>query len=652
MLHRTSTWWRALSVVLLGLATLPWPSAASASPASSFTVIHQSAVAQLSSRGTSRFDLTLRLSAARAGAVAQVTLYPRILTRSEIAPIVRGTGVAGPPSSTTGNFTLDCNAKRPMTLTISLYTGRPGRRAGRCSSRPARLRLACSAQACDGVYPLSYSVTSAGVTTTKWSMVAVQATHVYKPLRLVWITTLDPSARRHATRSAAVLSWLAHQSTTPFTLTADYRTLAQALNDPSTMAASWRDELSKALDSPLHRVVAAPPANIDFAGLVAANLSTQVALQLSLAGQLLESMTGRFADAPVVLSGAPSLSSLDALAGSGASDIVLPESDLAVAPSSTLTWGAPFHVEGAGSLSALATDGPLGALAVDPFIEPGRRAALTLATLAFLHFEEPNAPAVRSVVVEAPAAFTSVPFLNDLFAGLAHDPFVRASSLLPSFDSSLLATNGAPATRTLAPSTSSSWNQRNVATLQTLIGAVTSFAGAAQSPTLIDNLRVAMARAEITGNANTRQNALDNANAVLSAQLNQFSIDPSAITLAGPGTAVPITILSRAHYPVNAVVHLITNGLSLPRGTSYHVTLKSSTTPLRVPAVSGRGSSVTMQVLLTTPNGQVVLAEAAIQVHIAGASLAGYLLTLASLLVLGFWWWRTLRRRSKGRHAR
>ena len=74
------------------------------------------------------------------------------------------------------------------------------------------------------------------------------------------------------------------------------------------------------------------------------------------------------------------------------------EADLTVAPSTTLNWGAPFHVDGASGITALSTpDGPLSTLVADTAISAGRRAALTLGTLAFLHFEAPNAAAARTV---------------------------------------------------------------------------------------------------------------------------------------------------------------------------------------------------------------------------------------------------------------
>jgi hypothetical protein len=122
--------------------------------------------------------------------------------------------------------------------------------------------------------------------------------------------------------------------------------------------------------------------------------------------------------------------------------------------------------------------------------------------------------------------------------------------------------------------------------------------------------------------------------------------------LAGPGTALPITLFSKADYTVTAVVHLITDRLSFPKGSSVVTTLDSSTKSLRFPTADHRGSSLTLQVVMTTPNDKLVLARAAIQVRIAGTSVVGYLLSLGSIAVLAWWWWRTHRRREKGRHAR
>jgi hypothetical protein len=243
--------------------------------------------------------------------------------------------------------------------------------------------------------------------------------------------------------------------------------------------------------------------------------------------------------------------------------------------------------------------------------------------------------------------------VNDLLGGLSHDAFSQLAPLSLSFNPTLIGTDGAPATRVIATqSAHSSWSSHNVSSLLTLIGAVTSYAQGVRSGTIATTLRVAVAKAEIRASPSMRQAAIDSANATLNNQLAQFSIDQSSITLAGPGTALPITVVSHLHYTVDAVVHLVTNQITFPKGSAIPVTMNSPTQSIRVPATNSKGSSLTLQVLLTTPNDQVILARTAIQVRIAGTSVVGYLLTFASLFVLGLWWWRTSRRRPKARHAR
>ena len=652
MFHRFTTWWRALSVVLLSLATVTWPSAAHAGTTVSFNLVHQSTVARLSAKGSARFGVTLGLGRRPGVAVVQISLYSRIIERSQLTAIYDGAGASGASLATTGNFTLKCVTHGTAEFAVTVFTSSVHAEDSPCLSRPARLHLACVGAQCDGVYPLSYSVTKAGITTTEWSLLAIEATTPVRPLQLDLIESLDPSSFRASGASQRVLDAIARLGSFPLTLTADYRTLAAAelLNTPEGLA--WRDALNKALVSPLHRAAASPPSNIDYAGLVSHGFPSQVSQQISLCTQLLQKVTGHYADGAVVLAGSPTMRDIRALTTAHVSEVVLPDTSLNPSPTTTLTWGAPFKISGTPGITALATDTPLQQLATNTSIGPGRRAALTLGTLAFLHFEAPNAPATRTVVMEVPVAKTSVAYLDALAEGLAHDPFTVASNLSPSFNSSLIATNGAPATRSTAASASWDWSPRNINTLTTLINQVNSFGQAVKSAPVIDGLDVGVASAQITGNATERQNLLNNASTALFAQLDNFTIDESPITLTGPGTALPITVLSHAQYPVTAVVHLITDRLSFPKGANITVTLKSVTTSIRVPTSNHLGSDLTLQVVVTSPNGQLVLARSAIQVRIAGNSLVGYLLTLASLLVLAYWWLRTYRRTTKGRHAK
>jgi hypothetical protein len=653
MFHRFSTWWRALSVVLLSLATVTWPSAAQASTTPTFTLLHQDVVAALSSQGTSHFSATIRIAPNDPQSRAQVAIFSRLIQRSQIAPIVSGAGITGPPTAITRAFALNCVSRGTVRFRIGLFTRRPGTLRGPCGASAANLRLNCRGQRCDGVYPLKYTITTKGATVTKWSLLTVQTTSVAQPLRVDLVATLGPSSLIRSHRAASVLDVLGQHAASQVTLSADYRTLSN-MQGTSAESSLLRTALNKALASPLHQAVDAPPSTIDFAGLMANGLADQVRAQLLLSSNLLKSLTGRYVDGPVLLSGTPSVASVAALGRVGAGDLVIPEGDLALAPSSTLSWGAPFHVPGAASVSALSTDAPLSSLVADESIEPGLRTVLTLATLDFLHFEAPYAPAVRTVVIVAPVAKTSASFVADLLNGFERDPFAQLVTLSPSFSNSLIGANGSPTSRSLqSTSTSLPWSGHNVNSLTALIAGVTSYSQAVTSSNVGNALRVAVALSERTGDPDARQVAINAASDSLAGQLDNFSVDPSAITLAGPGTSLPITLLSRANYTVTAVVHLVTDRLSFPKGKDVVIVMDAPTKSVRIPTSKHQGSSLTLQVVVTTPDNQIVLARAAIQVRIAGTSIVGYFLTAASLLVLAYWWLRThRRRRSRGRHAR
>jgi len=595
--------------------------------------------------------LTLSTSPHGAASRARVTVYPRIIDRSELAPIVANTGTTAKALGTTSTFALRCETHGTFKFTINLFSRRPGSLRRGCAPSP-RLHLPCPSLQCDGVYPIRIEVLTGGETSTQWSLLAVQSTTVERQLRVDVVETMDPNAWEHAKRSIAVLHLLARHPSSAITLSADYR-LLDTLLEPGARNALFHAALRKALVSPLHEAVAAPPANIDFGGLAVNGFGDEVRQQLSLSATLLKSLTNRDVTTPVLINGTPSLQSLRALKRAGVSEIVLPEADLAVAPSTTLNWGAPFHVVGAGNLTALSTDGPLSTLYADTAISAGRRAALTLGTLAFLHFEAPNAPATRTVVIEAPISESSVSFLKDVLNGFASNPFITLATLTPSFEQSLVATNGAPAARPMLDvRAGTKWSSHNVASLSDLVVQVNSFAAALRSTNLGNDLQVAMEASEITGSPQARQLGIDAAAAVLRGQLSNFSVDPSTITLAGSGTSIPITLTNHATYTVMADVHLLTDELTFPKGDDVPVSLNEPTKAVRVATSASKGNSLTLQVIVTTPNNRLVLARAAIQVRIASTSIVGYVLTIASLLVLAYWWRRSYRKRPKGRHAR
>ena len=651
MFHRFSTWWRALSVVLLGLATLTWPSAAQAQTTPAFSVISQDAVASISSSGSSTFHLDVSVPHGTTNGVA-LSLYPQMVYRSEVTAIIDGAGPTTSPVALTTVTSPTCVSGSTLSLSVSLFNALGTGASHGCGAQPVHLRLPCQGAACDGVYPLSIAVTVDNVRHLEWSMIAVHALSVLHPLLVDFMPVVDPTAWASASLAQSNFKVIARYGSLPLTMAIDYRPLSSAVLSSSSRA--WRNSLSSALASTDHRAIVAPPANADLAGLAANGFAGEVTNQINLDRQLLHTVTGRYPDGPVYFSSPTSSGALIALAHAGVSEAVLPDNAFNETPSTTLGWGAPFHLTGVTNVTALATDGGLTQLAADAAIEPGRRAALTLATLAFLHFEAPNAPAERTVIVPLNTGSLSPTYLDDLLGPSQSNPFIAPSTLTPSFDPSLIASDNSPSERTLTTVPYWSWSSTNVATLDTLISRTNSFLQAiAASPTQSWALQTYLARAEQTGDSVARQSALDLVSTYLNNQLSGFRIDNSTIILTGSGGNLPITLFSSARYPVTVVLHLITDRLKFPKNQStYAETLDAPTTPLRIAAIDRLGESFTLRLELTTPDGNLVLAHAAVQVRVAGTSVVGYILSGASLFVLAWWWLRTYRRKSRGRHAR
>ena len=125
---------------------------------------------------------------------------------------------------------------------------------------------------------------------------------------------------QHSKRSRATLEAMSRYPSLPLSLSANYEALADI--DLSPKGSSWRDALKGVLASEQHQAFAAPPNDIDFAGLAANRLATQVSQQFTLASELVTILTGRFTDNPVVVNGTQSPAALLALDRAGFNELV------------------------------------------------------------------------------------------------------------------------------------------------------------------------------------------------------------------------------------------------------------------------------------------------------------------------------------------
>ena len=606
-------------------------------------MLHQDASTTLSPGGTAPFGLSFH---APAGALVTVALYPHLLDRGQITQLLSGSGVGDTPVSVATLTSPHCTANTSLTVTLTL-TLRTGPRCGR-----PQLVLPCRSGTCDGVYPLRYTVRSGGDVASTWSMVALRSTAIHTPIHLVVLVDINDTTWANAPLATRSLQALANATAVPLTVATSYHPLGQAAFATTSHATEWRHLFSALLSSPLHQAIVTTPAGADFGALAANSLSGEVAAQLQLSGALIRQVSGRYSAGAVFADGTPSIADVDALAHAGVSHLVVHGTALAPDPSGTLLWGAPELLLSHPRVSELAIDDPLSILANDTTISPALRATLVLTTLSFLHYDAPNAASLRTVLLQLSPTQCGAGFVHELLRGLKSNPFVTPESLDPSFSDNLIGSNALPSTWQLAPTSTTTWNHNAVSSLATLLSQMHAFEQGIANTGVVTALTSMVFDTERSGTSQQRQVALDAAQSGLNRELSNFHIDNSSITLTGQGTALPITIVSRAHYPVTVVVHMRNPSLVFTKGSTFPVTLSAPTTVVRVPLRHAYGSDVTLQISLTTPNGVVTLDHTAVQVRIAGTSFVGYLLSFGALLVIAVWWWRSYRRTSKGRRAK
>jgi len=642
MFHRFSTWWRALGVVLLGLATVTWPSAAlaSTSPSSSTTLTLLAQTATATMHGNVA-DLGVALSYPRGTSSVTVTLYPALANRGQLAPLLAGHSDGDAPVAATTLYSTTCT---PASRLVTVQLVPRGASATPACGRPV-LMLPCARSSCDGVFPLRYQSSSAAGTTSLWSLVAVHVSSVLQPLHVALLADVTPASTTN-NLTVATLRALRGYPTVPVAVGINYATLDQL----STSTPLWRQALTALFKQRTKTPLVAPPAAIDYANLANGSLRGALALQFSLSSAALGTLTTRAAAPVLWLRGAPTAADVQAVAALGHTRVLLSDSALAPDPAATLSWGAPELASGT-SATVLATDSELSDLVSNAAIAPAQRAALALGTLAFLHFDAPNDAAVRTVPIVLTTSTVGAPFVADFVRGAQQSPFLRLTPVVSSFAPSLIGSNGITRSWSLATSNSPAWSSQNVQSLAVLLSQEKSFGMGVASAPMASYLGATVATTAMSGAADQRQSVIDAARAVLHHQFGLFTIDNSTVTLTSQGTALPITIESRAHYTMTVLVHVVANSLSFTKGPVFAATLASPTTAIRVPLRHAWGSNVTMQIYLTAPNGAVVLAHTAVLVRVAGTSVVGYLLSGGSLLVLALWWIRTHRRTSKGKHS-
>ena len=410
---------------------------------------------------------------------------------------------------------------------------------------------------------------------------------------------------------------------------------------------------------------------IDVAGLAEAGLNDEIGVQMARGTALLDAAglhptPGTWVDTASDFTAAGVSDLGDGLVATQADNLVLDDADLAPLPTGptvpkNLTFAQPFslgvgdgrHVTAAGASSEV--DALFTADPGDPVLAANQM----IATLEFIHFENAYETDARGIVVEPPATWQpSDQLLTTLLTELAGNPVLSPVTLGQFFAQVPKGGNGEPASRHLQAGSPAKSSVIGAATAHHLAAArahLTSFShavGGHTHPAVFVELSDLLLATE-NRSFDPAQRA-----AALAVFIQRFGVEVNLVSLAAQSTitftsrtaSIPVSVLSSAPFPVKVVLSLSSDKFAFPDGSSRTLTLDHPTTPVRIAARAiTSGDRLPVEVTLTTPDGQLVFARAALTVHSTSISIVGIALTVVAALVLLVWWARTWR---KGRKKR
>ena len=407
------------------------------------------------------------------------------------------------------------------------------------------------------------------------------------------------------------------------------------------------DELRSLTATPAgdDELLAQPYAPIDVAALARAGLTDEIGAQLARGTALLDAAglhpaSGTWVDTSSAFTSGNATAVGDGLQAAHADHLVLNDTDLAPVPAGptalkNLTFAQPFtltvghtrHATAVGASSEI--DALFGAEPGDPVLAANQM----IAGLEFIHFENAYESDSRGVVVEPPASWQpSAALLTTLLTEMAGNPVLSPVTLSQFFAQVPQGGNGEPVARHLQAGTPpksdliATGMARQLATARAHLTSLSQAVGGHQHPAVFVELSDLLLAAE-NRTFDPAQRA-----AALAVFVQRFGVEVNLVSLAAQQTitftsrtaSIPVSVISSAPFPVRVVLSLSSDKFAFPDGSARTLTLDHPTTPVRIQARSvTSGDRLPVEVTLTTPDGQLVIARSALTVRSTSISIVG-----------------------------
>ncbi|MGH9154286.1 MAG: DUF6049 family protein [Acidimicrobiales bacterium] len=451
-------------------------------------------------------------------------------------------------------------------------------------------------------------------------------------------------------RLGALARSLASPSGMAFTLRPTPETLAAL--EASTRAGDRETLAALARAAQGRQTAAATYVPVSLPALGDAGLNSEAVAQLDRGNEVVERILGTRPDVRTWVADDPiDVATVQRLRGQQVDRLVVPGADLEPVDLD-VTLAQPFEVAAPDVRSPAVLAGDTGlATYFSPSDDPVLAAHHLLADLAVIYRDQPSR---RRAVVAAPPRTWLAPaaFVETLLAGLESSPVLRATTLDGIFDEVPPATTRGQVAlvRRLVPLVAS--RPLPAAEIRATRATLRSFASMLKPDNpLDDDLEARLLTAQsVDLRPNQRAAYLGGLRAAVATQTALVEVpDKRSVTLTARRGEIPVTVLSRADYPVLLHLEVVSEKLDFPDGDSRTVeVVRRNTTELF--SVQARTSGTfPLRLRLTTPDGAMVLGTSRFTIRSTAASGVGVILSAGAGIFLLVWWARHLARGRRNR---
>lgn len=259
-----------------------------------------------------------------------------------------------------------------------------------------------------------------------------------------------------------------------------------------------------------------------------------------------------------------------------------------------------------------------------------------LADLAVLFLDSPGSVR-RGVVILPPQTWQpSSPFLDAALAGLASSPILKPVDVDTLFASMPLPSGR----RALAPFEPASLPVAQLQAARAAAQSMGSVAGA-DSP-VAERLNDAVLAAESSDlKPRARSRRIAEVHQRIAGEVAKVALATArTVTLTARRGGIPITVSSRTGYPARVAVQLSSSKLLFPDGANAVLELTRQNNTRRFTVQARTSGSFPLRVRVTSPDGELLIAERQVFVRSSAASGVGIFLSAGAAAFLAVWWAR------------